>query len=162
MTYIPIGAATMTAALDRVNVGFFSGDLVNGQLLLKVSTVFPANMAGLAFGVVSLLEASTGTRILGDSRYYPKPEPSVIALGYGDRASASGDVVIEPRAYNLRWLTRESSPRYWTVLVEADTPSGVTVPSYTPAGYANQAGGLTAQAVTGADGNTYGRFDLSV
>ena len=159
MALIPIGAATMTATLDRVAVGWFSGDLTGGQLLLKITTVFPASMSGLAFGVVSLLESDTNTRVLGDARYYPKPEPSVVALGYGDRASVAGEVVIEPRAYNLRWLLRENSPKYWRVLVEAETPSGVSVPTYTPGGYATTEVQLSASPVTGADGNTYGRID---
>ena len=159
MALIPIGAATMTATLDRVAVGWFSGDHTGGQLLLKITTVFPASMSGLAFGVVSLLESDTNTRVLGDARYYPKPEPSVVALGYGDRASVTGEVVIEPRAYNLRWLLRENSPKYWRVLVEAETPSGVSVPTYTPGGYATTEVQLSASPVTGADGNTYGRID---
>lgn len=162
MSLIPVGAATMSAVSDRASVGFFSGDLVNGQLLLKVSTVSPSNMSGLAFAVVSLLESGTGTRVLGDARYYPKPEPTVIALGYGNRATVSGQVVIEPRAYNLRWLTRESSPRYWTVFVEAEATNGVTAPSYSPGGYANAAGPVPAEAVIGSDGNTYGRLSFGV
>lgn len=159
MALIPVGAATMTATLDRVAVGWFSGDLINGQLLLKITTVYPASMSGLAFGVVTLVESDTNTRVLGDARYYPKPEPSVVALGYGDRATATGEVVIEPRAYNLRWLLRENSPKYWRVLVEAETPSGVSVPTYTPGGYATTEVQLSASLVTGADGNTYGRID---
>jgi hypothetical protein len=159
MALIPVGAATMTATLDRVAVGWFSGDLINGQLLLKITTVFPASMSGLAFGVVTLVESDTNTRVLGDARYYPKPEPSVVALGYGDRATAIGEVVIEPRAYNLRWLLRENSPKYWRVLVEAETPSGVSVPTYTPGGYATTEVQLSASPVTGADGKTYGRID---
>jgi hypothetical protein len=159
MSLIPIGAATMTATLNRVAVGWFSGDLINGQLLLKITTTSPANMSGLAFGVVSLIESDTNTRVLGDARYYPKPEPSVVALGYGDRATATGEVVIEPRAYNLRWLLREDSPSFWRVLVEAETPSGVSVPTYTPAGYATAEVQLSASAVAGNDGKTYGRID---
>jgi hypothetical protein len=159
MALIPVGAATMTATLDRVAVGWFSGDLINGQLLLKITTVFPASMSGLAFGVVTLVESDTNTRVLGDARYYPKPEPSVVALGFGDRATATGEVVIEPRAYNLRWLLRENSPKYWRVLVEAETPSGVSVPTYTPGGYATTEVQLSASPVTGADGKTYGRID---
>lgn len=159
MALIPVGAATMTATLDRVAVGWFSGDLINGQLLLKITTVFPASMSGLAFGIVTLVESDTNTRVLGDARYYPKPEPSVVALGFGDRATATGEVVIEPRAYNLRWLLRENSPKYWRVLVEAETPSGVSVPTYTPGGYATTEVQLSASPVTGADGKTYGRID---
>lgn len=159
MALIPIGAATLTATLDRVAVGWFSGDLIGGQLLLKITTTFPSNMSGLAFGVVSLLESDTNTRVLGDARYYPKPEPSVVALGYGDRAFVTGEVVIEPRAYNLRWLLRANSPRYWRVLVEAETPSGVSVPTYTPGGYATTEVQLSASPVLGADGYTYGRID---
>jgi len=159
MSLIPVGAATMTATLDRVAVGWFSGDLINGQLLLKITTAFPASMSGLAVGVVTLVESDTNTRVLGDARYYPKPEPSVVALGYGDRATATGEVVIEPRAYNLRWLLRENSPKYWRVLVEAETPSGVSVPTYTPGGYATTEVELSASPVTGADGKTYGRID---
>lgn len=159
MALIPVGAATMTATLNRVVVGWFSGDLIDGKLLLKITTTFPANMSGLAFGVVSLLESDTNTRVLGDARYYPKPEPSVVALGYGNRASVTGEVVVEPRAYNLRWLLRENSPKYWRVLVEAETPSGVSVPTYTPGGYATTDVQLHASPVVGADGKTYGRID---
>jgi hypothetical protein len=159
MALIPVGAATMTATLNRVAVGWFSGDLINGKLLLKITTVFPASMSGLGFGVVTLVESDTNTRVLGDARYYPKPEPSVVALGHGDRATATGEVVIEPRAYNLRWLLRENSPKYWRVLVEAETPSGVSVPTYTPGGYATTEVQLSASPVTGADGKTYGRID---
>lgn len=159
MTLVVVGAATMSADLDRVSVGFFSGDLIGGRLLLKMSTVSPSNMSSLAFAVVTLVEAISNTRILGDARYYPKPEPTVVALGYGDRLTASGNVVIEPRAYNLRWLTKPDSPKSWTVLVEADTPSGVTVPTYSPAGYSTSSGGLTAASVTGSNGNTFGRLN---
>ncbi len=159
MALIPVGAATMTATLNRVAVGWFSGDLINGQLLLKITTVFPASMSGLAFGVVTLVESDTNTRVLGDARYYPKPEPSVVALGHVDRATATGEIVIDPRAYNLRWLLRENSPKYWRVVVEAETPSGVSVPTYTPGGYATTEVQLSASPVTGADGKTYGRID---
>lgn len=159
MALIPVGAATMRPTLDRVTVGWFSGDLTGGQLLLRITTTYPSNMSGLAFGVVSLLESDTNTRVLGDARYYPKPEPSVVALGYGDRATVTGEVVIEPRAYNLRWLLRDNTPSFWRVLVEAETPSGVSVPTYTPGGYATTDVQLSASTVLGADGNTYGQID---
>ncbi len=158
MTLIPIGVATMTATLDRVVVGWFSGALTGGQLLLKVSTIYPGNMSGFGFGVVSFVDGDTNARVLGDVRYYPKPEPTYLSLGYGDRQSVAGDLVVEPRAYNLRWLTRPSSPRYWRVLVEAETPGGVSAPSYLPAGYARAVGPLTATGELGTDGNIYGRL----
>lgn len=159
MTLIPVGAVTMSPQLGRAVVGWFSGDLINGQLLLKVTTTYPSNMAGLAFGVVTLVESDSNTRVLGDARYYPKPEPTVLALGYGDRATVTGEVVIEPRAYNLRWLLRENSPKFWRVLVEAETPSGVSVPTYTPGGYSTETVQLQASPVVGADGKTYGRLN---
>ena len=159
MALIPVGAATMTATLDRVTVGWFSGDLVNGNLLLKITTTYPGNMSGLAFGVVSLIESDTNARVLGDTKYHPKPEPSVVALGYGDRSTVTGEVIIEPRAYNLRWLTRTNGPRFWQVFVEAETASGVSVPTYTPGGYRTTDVLLDASPVQGTDGNTYGKLN---
>jgi hypothetical protein len=162
VTLIPVGAATLSATTDRAVIGWFSGDLINGRLVLRVTTTYPSNMSGLAFAVVSLIESDTNARVLGDARYYPKPEPTAIALGYGDRSTATGEVVIEPRAYNLRWLMRENSPRYWRVLVEAETPSGVSVPTYAPGGYATPEVTLSATGVTGTDGNTYGQLNWYV
>jgi hypothetical protein len=154
---VPIGLAYITAETDRARIGSFDGELVNGQLLLQITTVSPSNMAGLAFAVTSLVEEDSGVRVLGDARYYPKPEPTVVALGYGNRETVAGDVVFEPRAFNLRWLQREGSSRFWVVAVEAETPVGVSQPAYTPAGFADGAIGLSADAVQGDDGETYGQ-----
>lgn len=156
---VPIGLSTVTAETERATVGSFSGDLVNGLLLLRITTLSPADMQSLAYGVVSFVDDDTGVRVLGDARYYPKPEPSVVALGYGDQQSVSGVVVFEPRAYNLRWLQRQGSGGFWQIAVEVDTPSGVSVPSYTPSAFADGAIELNATAVVGGDGNTYGQVN---
>jgi hypothetical protein len=153
---VPVGSTTVTAATGRAVVGSFTGDLVNGLLLLKMSTLYPSNMSGLAYGIVSLVEDDTGVRVLGDARYYPKPEPTVVALGYGDLQSVSGTVIFEPRGYNLRWLEREGSSRFWRIAVEAETPAGVSEPAFTPTAFADGAIPLEAAATTGADGESYG------
>ena len=153
---VPVGSTTVTAATSRAVVGSFTGDLVNGLLLLKMSTLYPSNMSGLAYGIVSLVEDDTGVRVLGDARYYPKPEPTVIAMGYGDLQSVSGTVIFEPRGYNLRWLEREGSSRFWRIAVEAETPAGVSDPAFTPTAFADGAIPLEASATTGADGESYG------
>lgn len=160
MSYLIIGAATVTAETDRVSIGSFSGDLVNGQLLLKISTVFPSDMSGLAFGIVSFLETASNVRVLGDTRYYPKPEPTVISLGYGNRASVTGTLIFEPRPYNLRWLTAAYGPKSWTIFVEADGTNAVTQPEYVPTSYGAGSDDLSATAVIGSDGNTYGMLTL--
>jgi len=156
---VPIGISTVTAETERATIGSFTGDLVNGLLLLRITTLAPADMQSLAYGVVSFIDDDTGVRVLGDARYYPKPEPTVLALGYGDRASVSGVVVFEPRAYNLRWLERQGSGGQWRVAVEADTPAGVSVPAFTPAAIADGAIELNASAVVGDDGETYAQVN---
>ena len=154
---VPIGLSSMTAETQLATIGSFSGELINGLLLLQITTFAPADIGGLAYGVVSFIDNETGVRVLGDARYYPKPEPTVVALGYGNRQTASGVVIFEPRAYNLRWLERSASGERWNIAVEADTPAGVSEPAYTPAAFADGAIPLSAAAVTGSDGNTYGQ-----
>ena len=156
---VPIGQTTVTATTDRATVGEFTGDLVNGLLLLQITTLAPADMQSLAFGIVSFIDNDTGVRVLGDARYYPKAEPTVIALGYGDRASVDVVVIFEPRAFNLRWLEREGSGQYWSLAFEADTPAGVAEPAYTPSAFADGAIELEASAVLGTDGETYGQVN---
>ena len=148
---IPIGYAYITATTERATIGHFSGDLIDGKLLLTISTLNPSYVEGLAFGVVSFIDDDTNVRVLGDARYYPKPEPTTIALGYGNLSSVSGVVVFEPRPYNLRWVKAQGSGSYWAVFVEAE--AGVTVPAFTPAGIADGAIQLGASAVTGTSGD---------
>lgn len=156
---VPVGISTVTAETERATIGSFTGDLVNGLLLLRITTLSPADMQSLAYGVVSFIDDDTGVRVLGDARYYPKPEPTVLALGYGDRASVSGVVVFEPRAYNLRWLQRQGSGGQWRVAFEVDTPAGVSVPAYTPSAFADGAIELNASAVVGSNGESYAQVN---
>lgn len=156
---VPVGISTVTAETERATIGSFTGDLVNGLLLLRITTLSPADMQSLAYGVVSFIDDDTGVRVLGDTRYYPKPEPTVLALGYGDRASVSGVVVFEPRAYNLRWLERQGSGGQWRIAVEVDTPAGVSVPAFTPSALADGAIPLDASAVVGSDGESYAQVN---
>jgi hypothetical protein len=149
---VPVGYALITATTKRATIGRFSGELVNGQLLLTVTTANHSAVEGLAFGVVSFIDDDTGIRVLGDARYYPKPEGTVIALGYGDLAEVSGEVIFEPRGYNLRWIKAEGPGATWGVFVEAETPSGVAVPAYSPTALADGAISLGAQSVTGSNG----------
>ena len=159
---VPIGVSTLTALTVRATIGSFTGDLVNGQLLLQISTLSPADFQGMAFGVVSFIDNDTGVRVLGDARYYPKPEPTVIALGYGDRESVDGVVVFEPRAYNLRWIKAQEGNVVWRISAEVDTPFGVSVPAFTPTAMAFGAIELTAGAVTGSSGKPYAQVNWHV
>jgi hypothetical protein len=149
---VPVGLAYVTPYTGALQIGRFSGDLINGQLLLTVSTLNPSVMAGLAFGVFSLVDDDNNVRALGDVRYYPKAEPTTIALGYGNLENVSGVVVFEPRAYNLRWLKREASGGIWGLAVEAETLSGAGEPGYTPAGFALGTLQLATQQFTGTGG----------
>jgi hypothetical protein len=152
---VPVGLAYVTPYTGAFQVGRFSGDLINGQLLLTVSTLNPSVMAGLAFGVFSLVDDDNNVRALGDVRYYPKAEPTTIALGYGNLESISGVVIFEPRAYNLRWLKREASGGVWGLAVEAETLTGSSSPAYTPAGFALDALQLATQQFTAPDGGKF-------
>lgn len=149
----PVGLALAAPWTERVQIGRFSGELINGQLLLTVTTTNPGVISGLAFGVFSLIDDDANVRVLGEARYYPRPEPTTIALGYGDLASVSGVVVFEPRAYNLRWLKRAESGGLWGIGVEAETQAAVTAPAYTPIGIAKGSTVLALQAVSTAAGN---------
>ena len=149
---VPVGYAYVTATTERVTVGRFSGELVDGRLLLTVTTANPSAVAGLAFGVFSLVDDDLNVRVLGDARYYPKPEGTVISLGYGDLAEVSGVVIFEPRSYNLRWIKSEGPAASWAVFVEAESPAAVTTPAYSPPALADGAIGLSAVAVSGAGG----------
>ena len=148
---VPVGIAYLTATTERATLGSYSGDLVNGKLLLTLSTLNPSIIEGLAFAVVSFIDDDTNVRVLGDVRYYPRPEPTVLALGYGNLESVSGVVVIEPRSYNLRWIKGQGGGATWQVYCEAE--SGVTVPAFTPSALADGAIGLSASAVETAGGN---------
>jgi len=143
-----LGAALVLPWTERVAVGHFAGDLINGQLLLTVTTTNPEVISGLAFGVFSLVDDDSNVRILGEARYYPRPEPTTISLGYGDKTSVSGDLLFEPRAYNLRWLKRAESGGFWSMGVEAETPNGAGTPAYTPTGVAFNGAGLASGATT--------------
>ena len=152
---VPVGLALLTPWTEQATVGRFNGELVNGQLLLTVTTTNPGVMDGLAFGVFSLVDDDNNVRALGDVRYYPKPEPTTIALGYGNLEAISGVVVFEPRAYNLRWLKRVSSGGIWGIAVEAETPAGVGQPAYTPTGFALDVLPLVSQQFTAPSGQKF-------
>lgn len=150
---VSLGVALVMPWTERLPVGHFAGELINGQLLLTVTTTNPGVISGLAFGVFSLIDDDTNVRVLGEARYYPRPEPTTIALGYGDLSTVSGEIVFEPRAYNLRWLKRAESGGFWGLGVEAETPAGVATPAYTPVGIANGATVLDVQSVATSIGN---------
>lgn len=152
---LPVGLALVTPWTEQATVGRFNGDLINGQLLLTVTTTNPGVMDGLAFGVFSLIDDDNNVRALGDVRYYPKAEPTTIALGYGNLESVSGVVVFEPRAYNLRWLKRVESGGIWGIGVEAETPAGIAQPAYTPTGFVAGATSLVAQQFTAGSGQRF-------
>lgn len=144
-----LGLALVMPWTERITVGHFSGDLINGQLLITATTTNPEVISGLAFGVFSLVDDDSGVRTLGEARYYPRLEPTTLALGYGDKTTVSGDLVFEPRAYNLRWLKRAESGGFWSIAVEAETPSGVATPAFTPLGVARDGASLSiGQTVT--------------
>jgi len=148
---LPIGTVYVSATTNRATVGRFNGNLVNGLLLLQVQTLNPSVIQGLAFGIFSFIDDDSNIRTLGDTRYYPKAEPTTIALGYGNRSTASGVVIFEPRAYNLAWIKRTGDGAFWGLNVETEN-TGASTPGFTPSGFADGALGLIATAITAASG----------
>lgn len=148
---LPIGTVYVSATTNRATVGRFNGNLVNGLLLLQVQTLNPSVIQGLAFGIFSFIDDDSNIRTLGDTRYYPKAEPTTIALGYGNRSTASGVVIFEPRAYNLAWIKRTGDGAFWGLNVETEN-TGASTPGFTPSGFADGALGLIATAISAASG----------
>ena len=148
---LPIGTVYVSATTNRATVGRFNGNLVNGLLLLQVQTLNPSVIQGLAFGIFSFIDDDSNIRTLGDVKYYPKAEPTTIALGYGNRSTASGVVIFEPRAYNLAWIKRTGDGAFWGLNVETEN-TGASVPGFTPSGFADGALGLISTAITAASG----------
>jgi len=148
---LPIGTVYVSATTNRATVGRFNGNLVNGLLLLQVQTLNPSVIQGLAFGIFSFIDDDSNIRTLGDVKYYPKAEPTTIALGYGNRSTASGVVIFEPRAYNLAWIKRTGDGAFWGLNVETEN-TGASTPGFTPSGFADGALGLIATAITAASG----------
>ena len=148
---LPIGTVYVSATTNRATVGRFNGNLVNGLLLLQVQTLNPSVIQGLAFGIFSFIDDDSNIRTLGDVKYYPKAEPTTIALGYGNRSTASGVVIFEPRAYNLAWIKRTGDGAFWGLNVETEN-TGASVPGFTPAGFADGALGLIATVITATSG----------
>lgn len=148
---LPIGTVYVSATTNRATVGRFNGNLVNGLLLLQVQTLNPSVIQGLAFGIFSFIDDDSNIRTLGDVKYYPKAEPTTIALGYGNRSTVSGVVIFEPRAYNLAWIKRTGDGAFWGLNVETEN-TGASTPGFTPSGFADGALGLIATAITAASG----------
>jgi len=148
---LPIGTVYVSATTNRATVGRFNGNLVNGLLLLQVQTLNPSVIQGLAFGIFSFIDDDSNIRTLGDVKYYPKAEPTTIALGYGNRSTASGVVIFEPRAYNLAWIKRTGDGAFWGLNVETEN-TGASTPGFTPSGFADGALGLIATVITATSG----------
>lgn len=148
MAWQPIGSAVITARTEEVTLGRLGIELSQGQLLVRMSTVGGGSIRPLAFGIVGFVD-DDGIRSLGDARYYPQTEPSVLSLGYGDRTEATGRLTFRPRAYNLRWLEVGLPRSVWRISAEAFVPAGVTVPAYSVPAIADGAISLGANAVEG-------------
>ena len=154
MGWQPLGVAALTAKTEEVTLGRLGIELSQGQLLVRLSTSAGGSVRPLAFGVVGFID-DDGIRSLGDARYYPQLEPSVVSLGYGDLTAVTGRLTFRPRAYNLRWLEVGLPSAVWRLTVEVFVPAGVTVPAFSVSAFADGAIQKTANAVEGtAEGLT--------
>lgn len=154
MAWQPLGVAALTAKTEEVTLGRLGIELSQGQLLVRLSTSAGGSVRPLAFGVVGFID-DDGIRSLGDVRYYPQLEPSVVSLGYGDLTAVTGRLTFRPRAYNLRWLEVGLPSAVWQLTVEVFVPAGVTVPAFSVSALADGAIQKTANAVEGtAEGLT--------
>lgn len=149
MGWQPAGSIAITATTPEVAFGWFSGDLLEDRLLVRLTSSAGGTLRPLSFGIVGFI-GDDGTRSLGEARYYPQPEPSVVALGFGDLSQVSGRLVFRARGYNLQWLKAGIPGRVWNLSAEVFITAGVTAPTYTPAGFADGAIQKIARAVDGA------------
>ena len=148
MGWQPLGVAALNATSDEVTLGRLGIELSQGQLLVRLSTSAGGSIRPLAFGMVGFID-DDGIRSLGDTRYYPQKEPSVVSLGYGDQSAVTGRLTFRPRAYNLQWLRVGLPAAVWLLSAEVFVPAGVTAPAYSVAALADGAIQKTAQAVNG-------------
>jgi hypothetical protein len=131
-----IGVVAVTATTETVRVGQFTSQTDDGRIWLRVSSGGAANLRPLAFGILSFIGTS-GTRELGNARYYPDTAPSVVQLGPGPITEAVGWIDFRPRSYNQRWLSVGLPARVWILKVEALVTAGETDPVYQPGGFVN-------------------------
>jgi hypothetical protein len=68
---------------------------------------------------------------MGEIRYYPRPEPQVVSLGFGDLASVEGQILWKPREWNCGFLSIGLPAETWEVQAEAWSVSGSSVPVFT-------------------------------
>jgi len=129
-----VGVIAVTADTEQVDVGPLATETDQGRVWLQVTSFGGGLFRPLAFAIVGFV-SSSGIRSLGNVKYYPDANPSVVALGPGPVSAVEGVVTFRPRSYNRQWLSVGLPARVWTLKVEALVSNGATVPSFTPRGF---------------------------
>lgn len=125
------GIATVTARSTEVGLGTCSGTTIDGRVPLLITTLQPANVWPLGFGLVGLVEAGN-VRSFGTEKYYPQREPSLVNLGPGVSGTFSGRIVFRPRGYNRRWLDSGYPAPVWVIRAAVFDDGATTTPTYSP------------------------------
>jgi len=128
MAWTRVGEVTIRPESDEVRVGVIEVP-PQGGIELMVRQTSPYQGFRFAFGILSFKSALG--RELGTVRCYPSPEWTAIKLGEGlSSLSRSGELLFEPRSYNLAWIQRGF---VWSIEFMADIgfdlpPDRVRVP----------------------------------
>jgi hypothetical protein len=115
MVWTRVGSITVRPESDEVRVGVIEVP-PQGGIELMVRQISPNQGFKFAFGLLSFRSALG--RELGTVKCHPIPEWTALKLGEGlSSLSRSGELLFEPRSYNLAWI-RRGYP--WSVEFMAD------------------------------------------
>jgi hypothetical protein len=146
MSWSLIGTASFSPSSEEVTVGPVTVP-ESGGVAVKVRLATPAPFQ---FGYCLLSYRSAFGRELGTIRVWPRAESTVYWLGEElNVLDASGVFVIEPRAWNLRWV-EAGFPL--SVQVLADVEAGLPVDRFAPDGFATASGDPLALSASGPGG----------
>jgi hypothetical protein len=146
MSWAVIGSASFSPGTEEQTVGSVTVPEAGG-LAVKVRL---ASSVPFQFGYCLLSYRSAFGRELGTIRVWPREESTVYRLGDGlSVLDTSGDLVLEPRSWNLRWV-EAGFPL--SVQVLADVEVGLPVDRFLPDGFASPSGAPLPLTPSGSGG----------
>jgi hypothetical protein len=146
MSWTVVGSASFSPTTEEASAGSVTVPETGG-LAVKVRLTTPAPFQ---FGYCLLSFRSAFGRELGTIRVWPRTESTVYKLGDGlSVIDTSGEIVIEPRSWNLRWVEAGFG---LSIQVLADVEVGLPADRFAPDGFAAAGGGSLALEPSGSGG----------
>lgn len=146
MSWAVVGSASFSPGTEEATLGSVTVPETGGlSVKVRLQSSVP-----FQFGYCLLSYRSAFGRELGTIRVWPREESTVYKLGEGlSVLDTSGELVLEPRSWNLRWVEAGFS---LSVQVLADVEAGLPVDRFLPAGFAAPDGSALELSPSGPGG----------